>query len=156
MAMRSIARRWLSLHEEIQSHDQELELLASQTAPELMRSPGISTMTVAPMLILIGDDPKRIKSEAAFARLCGVCPIPASSGKTNRMRLNRGGNRQANAALHRVAIVRIREDEKTKAYADRRTKEGKTRREIIRCIKRYILTEIHRTLCPSSAQPDGA
>ena len=98
-AMRAIARRWLALHEEINAHDQELERLVREKAPELMQSHGISTMTVAEMLILVGDNPERIQSEAALAKLCGVCPIPASSGKTNRMRLNRGGNRQANAAL---------------------------------------------------------
>ena len=147
-AMRAIARRWLALHEEIQSHDQELDRLVREKAPELMKSHGISTMTVAEMLILVGDNPERIHSEAALAKLCGVCPIPASSGRTNRMRLNRGGNRQANAALYRVAIVRMRDDERTKAYAARRTSEGKTRREIVRCIKRYIVREIYRALCP--------
>lgn len=146
-AMRAIARRWLALHEEINVHDQELERLVREKAPELMQSHGISTMTVAEMLILVGDNPERIRSEAALAKLCGVCPIPASSGKTNRMRLNRGGNRQANAALYRGAIVRLRDDERTKAYAMRRTAEGKTRREIVRCIKRYIVREIYRALC---------
>ena len=146
-AMRAIARRWLALHEEMNAHDQELERLVRQKAPELMKSHGISTMTVAEMLILVGDNPKRIQSEAALAKLCGVCPIPASSGKTNRMRLNRGGNRQANAALYRVAIVRMRDDERTKAYAARRSSEGKTRREIVRCVKRYIVREIYSALC---------
>jgi len=148
-SMRAIARRWLSLREEIQAHEVELERMACEKAPELMKSHGISTQTVAEMLILVGDNPERIKSEAALAKLCGVCPIPASSGKTNRMRLNRGGNRQANAALYRVAIVRMRDDEETKTYAARRTAEGKTRREIVRCIKRYIVREIYRHLCVS-------
>lgn len=155
-AMRAIARRWLALHEEIQVHEQELARLVREKAPELMKSHGISTMTVAEMLILVGDNPERIKSEAALAKLCGVCPIPASSGKTNRMRLNRGGNRQANAALYRVAIVRMRDDERTKTYAARRTSEGKTRREIVRCIKRYIVREIYRALCVPTSEPFGA
>lgn len=146
-AMRAIARRWLALHAEIQAHDQELDRLVRDKAPELMKSHGISTMTVADLLILIGDNPERIRSEAALAKMCGVCPIPASSGKTNRMRLNRGGNRQANAAIYRVAIVRMRDDEKTKAYTARRTSEGKSRREIVRCIKRYIVRELYRALC---------
>lgn len=133
-AMRAIARRWLALHEEIQAHEHELDRMVRERAPELMQSFGISTLTVAQMLILVDDNPDRIKSEAALAKMCGVCPIPASSGKTNRMRLNRGGNRQANAALYRVAIVRMRDYEKTKPYAARRTTEGKTRREIVRCI----------------------
>ena len=105
-AMRALARRWLLLHEEILGHDKELERLVTKRAPDLMKSHGIATLTVAEMLILVGDDPTRIRSEGAFAKLCGVCPIPASSGKTHRFRLNRGGNRQANAALYRVAIIR--------------------------------------------------
>ena len=104
-------------------------------------------MTVAEMLILVGDDPTRIRSEAALAKLCGVCPIPASSGKTNRFRLNRGGNRQANAALYRVAIVRMRNHPPTLAYVSKRKKEGKSNREIIRCLKRYIVREIFAHLC---------
>lgn len=110
--MRAIARRWLLLHEEIETHEQELQRLAQDNAPKLMQSHGFSTMTVAEMMILVGDNPDRIKSESALAKMCGVCPIPASSGKTNRMRLNRGGNRQANAAIYRVAIVRMRDDTK--------------------------------------------
>jgi transposase len=104
-------------------------------------------MTAVEMLILIGDDPTRIKSEAALAKMCGVCPIPASNGKTNRFRLNRGGNRQANAALYRVAIVRMRAHEPTLAYVAKRTKEGKSKKEIIRCLKRYIVREIFTQLC---------
>jgi len=155
-AMRAIARRWLVLHEEVQTHEQELERMVREKAPELMKSHGISTLTVAEMLILVGDNPERIKSEAALAKLCGVCPIPASSGKTNRMRLNRGGNRQANAALYRVAIVRLRDHATTKAYAARRTAEGKTPREIVRCVKRYIVREIYRHLCmPGSKYEAG-
>lgn len=92
-AMRAIARRWLTLHEEILAHDQELDRLVREKAPDLFKAHGISTITVAELLVLVGDNPERIKSEAALAKLCGVCPIPASSGKTNRMRLNRGGNR---------------------------------------------------------------
>ena len=103
-AMRAITRRCLALHEEINAHDQELERLVQEKAPELMKSHGISTVTVAEMLILVGDNPERIQSEAALAKLCGVCPIPASCGKTNRMRLKRGGNRQANSALYRSPL----------------------------------------------------
>jgi transposase len=152
-AMRALARRWLWLHEEIIEHDKELERLVTERAPELMASHGIATLTVAEMLILVGDDPTRIRSEAAFAKLCGVCPIPASSGKTHRFRLNRGGNRQANAALYRVVIVRMRSHEPTLAYVKKRTKDGKSKSEIIRCLKRYIVREIYRQLCvPKSPQ----
>jgi transposase len=152
-SIRAIARRWLTLHEEIQAHEQELERLVRGRAPGLMNSHGIATITVAEMLILVGDNPQRIRSEASLAKLCGVCPIPASSGKTNRMRLNRGGNRQANAALYRVAIVRLRDHEPTKIYAAKRTADGKTRREIVRCIKRYIVREIYRHLCAPKGTP---
>mgnify|MGYP001090714538 FL=1 len=146
-AMRALARRWLWLHEEIVSHDKELERLVTERAPDLMASHGIATLTVSEMLILVGDDPTRIRSEAALAKLCGVCPIPASSGKTHRFRLNRGGNRQANAALYRVAIVRMRSHEPTLAYVKKRTKDGKSKSEIIRCLKRYIVREIYSQLC---------
>ena len=152
-AMRALARRWLLLHEEILGHDKELERLVTKRAPELMESHGIATLTVAEMLILVGDDPTRIRSEAALAKLCGVCPIPASSGKSHRFRLNRGGNRQANAALYRVAIVRMRSHEPTLAYVKKRTKDGKSKSEIIRCLKRYIVREIYSKLCvPKSMQ----
>ena len=104
-------------------------------------------MTAAEMLILVGDNPERIKSEAALAKICGVCPIPASSGKTKRMRLNRGGNRQANAALYIIAITRMRDHEATKNYVIKRTAQGKSKREITRCLKRYIVREIYRELC---------
>ncbi len=103
---------------------------------------GIATGTAADMLLLVGDNPERIKSEAAFAKMCGACPIPASSGKTNRHRLNRGGNRQANAALYRVVIVRMRGHQRTVDYVRRRTAEGRSKSEIIRCLKRYVAREI--------------
>lgn len=135
------------LHDEILSYDKELERLVIKRAPTLMQSHGIAAMTVAEMLILVGDDPMRIRSEAAFVKLCGVCPIPASSGKTHRFRLNRGSNRQANAALYRVAIVRMRSHEPTLAYVKKRTKDGKSKSEIIRCLKRYIVREIYSQLC---------
>ncbi len=146
-ALRSIAQRWLALDAEIKAHDRHLNTLTSACAPDLMDAHGISTGTVAEMLILVGDNPERIRSEAAFAKLCGVCPIPASSGKTTRHRLNRGGNRQANAALYRVAIVRMRSHQPTLDYVRKRTADGKTKREIIRCLKRFIAREIFGHLC---------
>ena len=111
--------------------------------------------TAGEMLLLVGDNPERIHSEAAFAKMCGACPIPASSGKTIRHRLNRGGNRQANAALYRVAIVRMRSHQPTLDYVRRRTAEGKSKAEIIRCLKRYIAREIFGYLCrpPKPATP---
>ena len=105
------------------------------------------------MLILVGDDPTRIRSQAAFANLCGVCPIPAFSGKIHRFRLNQGGNPQANATLYRLAIVRIRSHEATLAYVKKRTKDGKSKSEINRCLKCDIIREIYSQLCvPKIAQ----
>ena len=98
------------------------------------------------LLVAAGEDPKRLKSEAAFAHLCGVAPIPASSGKIVRHRLNRQGNRDANRALYVVATERMSRDERTRAYVARRTKEGKSKREIIRCLKRYIARELYKIL----------
>ena len=97
-------------------------------------------------MVAAGSNPQRLHSEAAFAALCGVSPIPASSGKTNRHRLNRGGDRQANAALHRIVLVRLRYDCRTKAYLSRRTAEGLTKSEIIRCLKRYVAREVFQVL----------
>src|SRR3712207_3268623 len=117
---------------------------------------GIKTGTAAEMLALVDDDPQRIRSEAALAKLCGACPIPASSGKTSRHRLNRGGHRQANAALHRVVVVRMRAHRPTIDYVRGRTVEGKSKPEIIRCLKRFVAREIFGHLCraPRPAGPE--
>ena len=113
---------------------------------------GIGACTAAETLLLAGDNPERIRSEDAFAKLCGACPVPASSGKTSRHRLNRGGDRRANAALHRVVVVRMRRHRPTLDYVRRRTAEGKSKREIIRCLKRYVAREIYNNL-PAQATP---
>lgn len=154
-ALRALARRWPALDAEISDHDTALETLVRRRAPALMEAPGISTGTIVEMLVTLGDNPQRIRSEAAFAKLCGVCPVPASSGKTTRHRLNRGGNRRANAALYRVAVTRMRCHPPTLAYVQRRTAEGKSTREIRRCLKRYIAREIFQHLCarPGQDQP---
>ena len=115
--------------------------------PRIVEAHGVRTGTAAEMLVLVGDNPERIRSEAAFAKLCGACPIPASSGKTSRHRLNRGGHRQANAALHRVVVVRMRSHQPSIDYVRRRTAEGKSKREIIRCLKRFVAREIFGYLC---------
>jgi transposase len=146
-ALRALARRWLLLDEEIKTHDSHLEALTATRAPELVEVHGIGTGTAAEMLLLVGDNPERIRSEAAFAKLCGVCPIPASSGKIHRHRLNRGGNRQANAALYPVVVTRMRGHQPTLDYVRRRTAEGKSMPEIIRCLKRYVAREIFSHLC---------
>jgi len=150
--LRALARRWLDLHEEIKVHSSHLKKLTKAAAPELVAAFGIGPDIAAELLVTAGDNTDRIHSEAALAKLCGVCPIPASSGKTNgRYRLNRGGNRQANAALYRAVVVRMRWHPPTIAYVDRRTAEGLSKKDIIRCLKRYVAREIYRLLpAPSS------
>jgi transposase len=154
--LRALARRWLMLDAEIKSHDADLDALTSACAPTLKEAHGMSTGTAAEMLILVGDNPERIRSEAAFAKLCGACPIPASSGKTSRHRLNRGGHRQANAALYRVVIIRMRSHPPTLDYVRRRTAEGKGKMEIIRCLKRFVAREIFGYLCQARRDPTTA
>jgi len=156
MALRALANRWLMLDAEIKEHEAVLEQLVRAHAPALMDAPGVPTGTIADMLIVLGDNPQRIRSEAAFAKLCGVCPVPASSGKTTRHRLNCGGNRRANAALYRVALVRMRHHLPTREYIQRRTAEGKSPREIRRCLKRYIAREIYQHLCTEKPLPAAA
>lgn len=144
--LRALGRRWIALAAEIAEHDRVLDSLTIQAAPTLREGFGIGPDTAAEMLIIFGDNPDRIHSEAAFAKLCGACPIPASSGMTNRHRLYRGGHRQANAALYRSVIVRMRFHQPSIDYAARRTAEGRPKREIIRCLKRYLAREIYQRM----------
>jgi transposase len=142
-----LAKRWLDLHEEITIHSAHLKALTKAAAPEMLERPGIGFDTAAEMLVTAGDNCDRIRSEAAFAKLCGVCPIPAGSGKTSgRHRLNRGGNRQANAALYRAVIVRMRWHPPTMAYVERRKADGLSKKDIIRCLKRFVAREMYRLL----------
>ncbi len=145
----SLARRWLQLHEEIKVHSRHLKMLTKTVVPRLVEAVGVGLDIAAEMLVTAGDNTDRVRSEAAFAKLCGACPIPVGSGKTNgRHRLNRGGNRQANAALYRAVIVRLRWHQPTIDYAARRTAEGLSKREIIRCLKRYLARELYHLLPP--------
>ena len=123
-----------------------MERLTWSVAPALVSTFGVGPDTAATLLIAAGSNPDRLRSEAAFASLCGVNPIPASSGKTNRHRLNRGGDRQANAALHRIVVSRLRYELWTQAYMRRRTAEGMTKSEVIRCLKRYVAREVFSTI----------
>jgi transposase len=150
----SLAHRWLDLHEEIKTHTKALQRLTKAAAPELLAAFGIGFDSAAEMLVTFGDNTSRVRSEPAFAKLCGVCPIPASSGQTKRHRLNRGGNRQANAALYRIVIVRMRWHEPTKAYVERRITEGLTKKDIIRCLKRYVAREVYRLLGPGARRTE--
>jgi transposase len=125
-----------------------MNVVITAHTPALLERPGVGPDNAAALLIAAGDNPDRLTSDASFAALCGVSPVDASSGKTTRHRLNRGGNRHANAALYRIVLTRLRHDERTRAYLDRRITEGKTRREAIRCAKRYVAREIHHLLQP--------
>jgi transposase len=145
-ALRSVARRYEALSEEISELEAHLDSLVAEAAPELVSLPGIGTDSAATLLIVAGDNPKRLGSEASFASLCGVAPIEASSGKVVRHRLNRGGNREANRALYMTCLARMRRDGRTQEYVARRTQEGKSKREIIRCLKRYVAREVYRVL----------
>lgn len=145
-ALRLLARRHSHLNSEIEGVDKELVRLTAEIAPALVHTFGIGPDTAATLLVTAGSNPERLRSEPAFAALCGVNPIPASSGKTDRHRLNRGGDRQANAALYRVVLVRLRYDERTKEYMRRRTSEGMTKPEIIRCLKRYVARQVFAIL----------
>ena len=131
---------------EIERLNAELEPLVQATAPELLNLFGVGVHAASLLLVAAGDNPGRIRNEAAWAHLCGVAPIPASSGKVTRHRLNRGGDRQANHALFRIAMVRARYDVRTKAYLERRAAEGRTKGEIYRCLKRYIAREVFKYL----------
>jgi transposase len=146
LALRTLARRIEALDAEIARLDEHLEHLVPSVAPRTVALLGIGPHHAGQLLVTAGQNITRLHSEAAFAHLCGVDPIPASSGKTTRHRLNHGGDRDANSALHMIAIVRLRYCERTKAYAARRTAEGRSKREIIRCLKRYLAREVYRTL----------
>jgi transposase len=154
-ALRSVARRYRSLSEEITELDVQLGRLVAGVAPALVALPGVGTDHAATLLVTAGDNPERLRSEATFASLCGVSPVEASSGKVVRHRLNRGGNRDANRALHSICVVRLGWDRRTQAYVARRTAEGKSKREIMRCLKRYVAREIYRVLVSTAAPPSS-
>ena len=154
MVRLALARRWLELHEDIKIHTRHLKSLTKAAAPELVAEFGIGFDIAAELLVTAGDNNDRVRSEAAFAKLCGACPIPASSGKSKRHRLNRGGNRQANAALYRTVIVRMRWHAPTISYVERRTAEGLTKREIIRCLKRFVARDVYKLL-PAPSIPSA-
>jgi transposase len=142
-ALSILARRIRTLEAEIADLDDDLRPLIEQTAPTLLAMYGVGLDVAGQLLATVGDNPDRLRSEAAFAHLCGVAPIPASSGKTTKYRLNRGGDRGANHALWRIAMTRLRYDERTKRYRDRRATEQKTNKDIMRCLKRYIAREVY-------------
>ncbi len=145
-ALSSLARRIVSLEAEITELDERLAPLLKATAPELLAINGVGPDTAAALLVAAGDNPERLRSEAAWAHLCGAAPVSASSGKVTRYRLDRGGDRQANSALWRIVLVRMSNDPDTRAYVERRLKEGRSKPEIIRILKRYVAREVYKHL----------
>jgi len=152
-ALRSLARRALALTAEAAELERQIERLVASSAPALLDAYGVGPLSAATFLVTAGAHPDRLRSEAAFAALAGASPVPASSGRTTRHRLNRGGDRQANAALHRVVVVRLRWHPPTRDYLARRTTEGKSKPEIMRCLKRYLAREIFGLLRPPRPSP---
>jgi transposase len=146
LAMGELARRHLWLGDQITRVDRELARLIPETAPALVALKGVGIEVAGALLVTAGDNPDRLRSEGSFAHLCGVAPLPASSGTTTRHRLNRGGDRAANNALWRIVMVRMSCDQRTRAYVARRTSEGLSKREIIRCLKRYVAREVFAAL----------
>ncbi len=153
LALLSLARRWSALDAEIDTLGTELGRLVAIAAPSLVAVKGVGTEVAGALLSAAGDNPERLLSEASFAALCGASPIEASSGRNQRHRLNRGGDRQANCALFTVVLNRLTWDDRTRAYMARRTAEGKSKREVIRCLKRYVARELYREIRKISAEP---
>jgi transposase len=145
-ALRSLARRHQQLSTEITQLDKLITPLVRQINPTLYAIFGLGPDTAGQLLVTAGNNPERLRSEAAFAMLCGAAPLPASSGRTDRHRLNRGGDRQANAALYRIVLTRLRHDPRTRAYMQRRTEDGLNNKEIMRCLKRYVAREVYAAL----------
>ena len=149
-ALQHLAKRWLALSGEIKElKAQQAELVRLAAPVELTNAFGVGPDTAATLLVAFGDNPERCRSEASFAALCGVSPMDASSGKRQRHRLNKGGDRLANSALWRIVIVRLRHDPETQAYMQRRLAEGKTKREVIRCLKRHVARQVWKTMPPA-------
>lgn len=155
-ALRHLARRHDHLSAEIDQVTDQLRDLIDHHNPGLLAEKGVGVATAAQLLVTAGDNPHRITSKAAFAAITGVSPIPASSGKTNRHRLNRGGDRRANNAIHTIALVRMSMDPRTKAYIAKKQAEGKTKLEAIRCLKRHLANELFTLITNPPTVPDNS
>ncbi len=153
--LKRLAVRYRYLHQELALIDAELDAILTLHAPVLLAIHGVGADVASQLLVTVGDNPERVTSEAKFAALVGVAPIPASSGKTTRHRLSRAGDRQANKAIHRVVLVRMRYDSRTRNYVNRRRQEGKSTKEIMRCLKRYVAREIYNQLLHPQPVPDA-
>jgi transposase len=154
IALRALARRWQHLDQEIRDNDQDVTTIVRRVVPGLLARPGIGPVCAAQLLVTAGDNPDRLHSQAAFAALCGVSPVEHSSGKTQRHRLNRGGDRAANSALWIIANNRLMHDPQTRAYAARRTATGASRKEILRLLKRYIARQVFAEIRHALSPPD--
>lgn len=146
LALREVAQRIQFLETQADRLDGVLDPLVAATCPRLVARFGVGTDCAGALLVAAGDNPDRLQSESSFAHLCGSAPIEASSGKVVRHRLNRGGDRQANNALWRIVIVRMQFDPRTRDYVERRTREGRSKKEIIRCLKRYVARDVYQDL----------
>jgi transposase len=153
LALRTLARRALWLEDEVKEIDRLLKGLVKETAPELCAIVGVGTDVASAILVAAGDNPERLKNESTFAKLCGVSPLDASSGKQERHRLNRSGDRQANSALWHIVLTRMVSDPRTRYYIKRRMKDGRTKKEAIRCLKRYVAREVFAALPRSQIRP---
>jgi transposase len=145
-ALSHLGRRWLYMHGEVKALDAQLAPLVAAYAPQLLALPCVGPDTAGALLVAAGDNPGRLRSEGCFAKICGVSPLPASSGRPVRHRLNQGGNREANSALWRIVLVRLRSHQPTQDYMARRTTEGLSKREIMRCLKRYVARQVFNAL----------
>ncbi|MDK0523569.1 IS110 family transposase [Streptomyces sp. ML-6] len=152
-ALRRLARRHQALDEEIAELDEEISPLVRRAAPALLELFGVGPETAGQLPASAGDNPERMRSEGAFAHLAGVAPIPAPSGRTHRHRLNRGGDRAADNALHTIVLTRMRFDARTRAHVERRTEEGLNKKDIMRCLKRFVAREVHRALTSTPTEP---
>jgi transposase len=146
LSLRTLARRAVSLEAEVKQIDALLKALVADTAPALCAVDGVGTDVASAILVAAGDNPERLRNEATFAKLCGVCPLDASSGKQQRHRLNRSGDRQANPALWHIVFTRMVNDPRTRRYIERRVKDGRTKKEAIRRLKRYVVREVFAAL----------
>ncbi|MGA8790397.1 MAG: IS110 family transposase [Paenarthrobacter sp.] len=154
LTLKTLALRYRSLRSEIAATDELLQEILDSYAPLLTELTGVGVEVATQLLVTVGDNPERINNEAQFAALTGTAPVPASSGKTNRHRLSKGGDRQANSALHHVVLSRMQSDHRTQAYVAKRTADGKSKRETMRCLKRYVAREIYRQIFSPVAAPD--
>lgn len=146
IALKRLAKRYVDLDDEVSELDDMIDAILADAAPLLVQLKCVGAQSAAQLMVTVGDNPERLRSEASFAMPCGVAPVPVSSGTTYRRRLNRGGDRQANSAIHIIAIGRLRTDERTKEHVARKMAEGHTKMEAIRCLTRHIAHEVYYTI----------